>query len=157
MDSWIARLGYLAVALGTMIEGEAVMIAAGVAAQRGVLELPLVVLSGFTGAFLADQTWFRVGERVGKRVFDKYPAAAAKAAPATRAFERWGALFVLGFRFVYGARTVTPVLLGAGRYPRRRFVALNALGGALWAIVYGYVGFGGGTAFDRVFEQLATP
>ena len=63
MESWIARLGYLAVALGTLIEGETALIAGGVAAQRGLLELPLVMLAGFAGALVSDQAWFRVGER----------------------------------------------------------------------------------------------
>lgn len=156
MESWIARLGYLAVALGTLIEGETALIAGGVAAQRGLLQLPLVVLAGFAGAFISDQTWFRVGERVGKQVFERYPAVGAKATIATRALERWGALFVIGFRFVYGARTVSPVLLGAASYPRRRFLALNALGGALWAVVFGYLGFGAGAVVTKAFEQLST-
>jgi membrane protein DedA with SNARE-associated domain len=157
MESWIARLGYLAVTLGTALEGETVMIAAGVAAQRGLLQLPLVMLAGFAGAFFADQAWFRVGERMGKHVFERYPAAGAKAATATRALERWGALFVVGFRFVYGARTVSPLLLGAARYPRRRFVLLNGLAGALWAVVFGYLGFGGGAAVERALERFAAP
>jgi len=156
LEQWIARLGYLAVALGTLIEGEAALIAGGVAAQRGLLQLPLVVLAGFAGAFISDQTWFRVGERVGKQVFERYPAVGARATTATRALERWGALFVVGFRFVYGARTVSPVLLGAASYPRRRFLTLNALGGATWSVVYGSVGFGAGTVVARALERLST-
>jgi membrane protein DedA with SNARE-associated domain len=150
VESWIARLGYLAVLLGTAIEGEAVMLAGGVAAQQGLLDLPLVVLAGFTGAFLSDQTWFRVGERFGKHALDRYPAAAAKVATATRALERWGALFVIGFRFVYGARTVSPLMLGAAGYPRARFVALNAFGGLLWAAIFGYLGSGASTTFEAL-------
>ena len=157
MESWIARLGYLAVALGTLIEGETALIAGGVAAQRGLLELPLVMLAGFAGALVSDQAWFRVGERAGKRVLEKHPRAAAKAAAATRAMERWGALFVVAFRFVYGARTVSPLLLGAASYPRQRFLALNALGGALWAVLFGYLGFGGGAAFRQALEHFSAP
>jgi membrane protein DedA with SNARE-associated domain len=152
VESWIARLGYVAVLLGTAIEGETVMLAGGVAAQQGLLELPLVVLAGFAGAFLSDQTWFRVGERFGKRALDRYPAASAKAATVALAIERWGALFVIGFRFVYGARTVSPLLLGAASYPRARFVALNALGGLLWAAIFGYLGSGASTTFEALFR-----
>jgi membrane protein DedA with SNARE-associated domain len=48
---------------------------------------------------------------------------------------------ILGFRFLYGIRTVTPFLLGASGVPAVRFVPLNAVGGALWALGIGVLGY----------------
>ena len=41
---------------------------------------------------------------------------------------------MLGFRFVYGMRTITPLLLGMDRTIRvGRFVLLNLIGAAFWS------------------------
>lgn len=154
-ESLIIRWGYAAIALGTVLEGETVLIAGGAAAQHGLLQLPLVIIVGFVGAFVGDQVWFRVGGRVGKPLIETRPRLAEKAAKATRALERWGAVFVLGFRFVYGIRTVSPLLLGAASYPARRFALLNALGAALWAVTFGYVGFGAGAVVAKAIERFS--
>ena len=45
----IAGYGYLAVFLGTLFEGETVLLAAGFAAHRGLLAWPLVVAVAFVG------------------------------------------------------------------------------------------------------------
>ena len=44
---------------------------------------------------------------------------------------------ILGFRFVYGLRTVTPFVLGAAGTRPGRFLALNALGAAAWSVAVG--------------------
>ena len=141
-------------ALGTFFEGEAALLAGGAAAHRGLLHLPLVIVAGCLGAFLGDQTWFRVGRRFGAPALASRPGLAAKAERAQRALQRWGALFVLGFRFVYGIRVVTPLLLGATHYPPRRFLLLNALGASVWAISVGYAGFGAVAAISELLEHL---
>jgi membrane protein DedA with SNARE-associated domain len=154
-ESLIIRFGYAAILLGTFLEGETVLIAGGVAAQHGLLQLPLVMLAAFVGGFVGDQTWFRVGGRIGKPLIERRPSLAAKAALATRALERWGTLFVLGFRFVYGIRTVSPLLLGAASYPARRFLLLNGIGALAWAVSFGYLGFGAGAAFAAAIARLS--
>lgn len=45
--SLIATYGYYALFLGTLLEGETVLVAAGYAAHRGLLELPWVIVIAF--------------------------------------------------------------------------------------------------------------
>jgi hypothetical protein len=50
-------------------------------------------------------------------------------------------LLILGFRFLYGLRTVTPLVLGASRIAPLRFLILNMLGALAWTIVIGIMGY----------------
>ena len=50
-------------------------------------------------------------------------------------------MLILGFRFLYGLRTVTPIVLGASRIAPVRFLILNVLGASTWTIVIGIMGY----------------
>ncbi len=142
LETFLVHWGYLAVGVGTLLEGEAVLLAAGAMAHRGLLSLPLVIAAAFVGSVLGDQAWFLVGRRFGREFLLRRPALAAHAAVVQRWVASFGTLFVLGFRFMYGLRTVTPVVLGATGYPGLRFVVLNMVSAALWAAAVGAAGFG---------------
>ena len=58
---------------------------------------------------------------------------------------------MLGFRFVYGMRIITPMILGVDRTIRtRQFILLNLLGAALWSAVIA----SGGFFFGRVVRVI---
>ncbi len=141
LESLILRWGYLAVGLGTFFEGEAVVIIAGALAHRGLLSLPWVMGAAFAGAVAGDQVWFHVGRWLGKPLIERHHRLRARAGKAQAWLTRYGAVFVLGFRFVYGIRTATPMFLGASGYPTRLFLLLNTVGGACWAAVIAGVGW----------------
>lgn len=155
LEALIVRWGYLAVVLGTFFEGETILVAAGALAHRGYLSLPLVVLCAFLGSVAGDQLWFQLGRRYGQPFLDRRPAWKKRAAAVQRHLLRFGDLFVLGFRFLVGVRTVTPALLGASGFSRARFAWLNALGGALWSAVIGGAGYVLGAALAKLLARAA--
>ena len=55
---------------------------------------------------------------------------------------RYGTTFVAGFRFIYGLRSVSLLILGASGYPPLRFLWLNIAGAALWAMCFSALGWG---------------
>jgi len=57
----IDHYGYLAVFVGTILEGDTVLMLAGFAAHRGYLSLPLVLGAAALGGFLGDQFWYWLG------------------------------------------------------------------------------------------------
>src|SRR5262249_39707728 len=66
---------------------------------------------------------------------------------------KFGGWYVLGFRFLYGLRTISPLFLGTIGYPKRRFIVLNALGAALWATTFTLAGFGVGATLRAAFGR----
>ena len=63
----VSTYGYAAIAIGTFLEGETVLILGGFAAYRGYLELPWVLVSAFIGTLLGDQLYFYIGRTKGHR------------------------------------------------------------------------------------------
>jgi membrane protein DedA with SNARE-associated domain len=153
LESLIVRWGYVALLAGTFLEGETVLLIGGAMAHRGLLSLPLVMLCAFAASFLGDQMWFIVGRRWGPGVLERRPAWAGPAERVRRWLHRFGTAFVLAFRFIYGIRILTPVLLGASGYPASRFVPLNAIGAAVWAVVFSGLGWGVGEGLKHLLGR----
>ncbi|HLV68587.1 MAG TPA: DedA family protein [Polyangiaceae bacterium] len=153
LETFILRWGYAAVAVGTFLEGEIVLIAGGALAHRGLLSLPFVVLAAFLGSVAGDQLWFYVGKRAGRSFVTRRPRLREHAHKAERRLARRGTAFVFGFRFLYGLRTVTPVVLGATGYPALRFLLLNTGGAALWSVLFGGLGFALGASLEALLRR----
>jgi membrane protein DedA with SNARE-associated domain len=153
LESLIIRWGYLAIAFGIFLEGESVLILGGALAQRGLLSLPLVMLTAFLSAFAGDQFWFHMGRRYGRPLLSNRPKWLARIGAVNTRLQRYGDVFVFGFRFIYGIRTVTPALLGMSEYPRSRFVVLNFAGVAVWSVAISYAGWALGAAFQQIMDR----
>jgi len=149
----LGRYGYLAVLLGTFLEGETILVMAGFLAHRGYLSLPGVVLAAFCGSLAGDQLAFFLGRRFGSRVLARFPRAAARVARATSLIERRGTLLLIGFRFVYGIRNATPLAAGLSAIPVARFFTLNAIGAALWATAVAAAGYAFGHGIELILDN----
>src|SRR5436190_1120650 len=68
----VAELGYAALFIGTLLEGETVVFLAGLAAHHGYLWFPAVLAVSVVGGFLSDQILFHVGRRYGERVYARF-------------------------------------------------------------------------------------
>jgi membrane protein DedA with SNARE-associated domain len=153
--------GYVAVLVGTVLEGETILILAGFAAHQGYLQLPGVMLAAFVGSLSGDVGWFFLGRRYGQRALARFPRLRAGVERATGLLQRRETMLLLSFRFVYGIRTVTPLAAGLSSMPAARFLLLNAVGAAAWSVVIAGAGYVLGHGFvslldrARVFEEHA--
>jgi membrane protein DedA with SNARE-associated domain len=141
LETLIAAYGYPAVAIGTFFEGETILVLAAFAAHRGYLHLPWVVIWGFVGTFCGDQLYFQIGRLQGMKFLENRPRLSRRYERVSRLLQTHQILLILGFRFLYGMRTITPFLLGASGIPTTRFLVLNTLGGFFWAIAVGVSGY----------------
>jgi membrane protein DedA with SNARE-associated domain len=148
----LERYGYGAVLIGTFFEGETVLVMGGFAAHQGYLQFPGVVLAAFCGSLAGDQFAFLLGRRYG-HLLERFPRLRPGVERATRLLERRGTWLLLGFRFVYGIRNLTPLAAGLSRIPASRFFALNAVGAALWSLAIGAAGYAFGRGFSLLLER----
>jgi membrane protein DedA with SNARE-associated domain len=153
MEAFIAHWGYLAILGGTVLEGEAVLVAAGAMAHQGLLALPWVIAAAGVGGLVGDQMWFLLGRRYGTPFLQKRPKLQERASVVQTWLDKYGTLFLIGFRFMYGLRSVTPVLLGATNFPVRRFALFNVIGAVLWSVSFGLIGYSLGAGFKALFAR----
>jgi membrane protein DedA with SNARE-associated domain len=131
---FVQNWGYIAVFLGSMIEGESVIFIAGFFAHEGYLSLPKVILVSFIGTLVADQALYFVGHYYGNPFIDRYPSFRPRAEKAFHLLRRYDNIFILSFRFIYGIRIISPVVIGASGVGVKRFMILNVIAAAIWSV-----------------------
>lgn len=142
--------GYIAILIGTFLEGETIVLIAGFLAFSGHLELPLVMLAAFVGSCSGDQLYFFIGRFQGRRLLEKFPAWQERTERVFYHVHKHQNLLILSFRFFYGLRNVTPFAVGMSEVATPRFVVLNVIGAAVWAVTFSLIGH----TFGHAFEQL---
>jgi membrane protein DedA with SNARE-associated domain len=60
---------------------------------------------------------------------------------------------ILGFRFLYGLRNVTPFLIGASGVAPLRYLILNLVGAGVWSVAVGVLGYILGHALELFLEE----
>ena len=150
----LSQYGYLAVFIGCLLEGETVLILAGLAAHQGYLSLPLIVMIAFCGGTLGDQIFFFTGRFYGTSLFQRFPSISARSRPVNRLIQRYHAGLIIGVRFMYGLRIAGPVTIGMSDVSAWRFVLFNLLGAAIWAILITGAGFLFGQSLEWLFDEI---
>ena len=155
LSQLIAHYGYLALFVGTLVEGETVLILAGFSAHRGWLDFPLVVAVAAAGGSLGDILAYTLGRWQGERLLARFPSLAARRGQVDTLLARFSAPIIVGIRFMYGLRVAGPVLLGVARVPAATFIGWNLAGALLWACVFGTLGYLFGEAALLLLGRIA--
>ena len=150
----IEQYGYVALFIGTLLEGETLLILAGFAAHQGYLQLQWVICIALLGGFLGDQFYFWLGRRHGEWVLSRFPRLAPVFERANTLIERYHEALIVGVRFFYGLRTVGPMALGLSAVSAMRFVSFNSLGATIWAIGIGMAGYLFGQALELLLSDF---
>ncbi len=136
--------------IGTFFEGETILIAGGFAAHLGHLSLPWVMLAAFVGGLAGDQFYFYLGRIKGREFLKRKPRWETKANRILELIDRYRTPLILGFRFMYGFRTITPFTIGLSGIGRSRFLALNVIGVLFWSATVALVGYSFGVTAEAV-------
>ena len=150
----IETYGYLAVFIGAFFEGETVLIIAGFLASNGHLDLASVILFGFLGGLAGDQLYFYIGRARGRPLIERRESWRPRTQRIEQILARHGTLLMLGYRFMYGLRLVTPLVLGAFGVPRLRFLAFNLINAAVWSALISGLGYGFGEVVAQMFTHV---
>ena len=137
----IDRFGYVILFIGTFLEGETVLVLGGAAARLGHLKLEWVIACAFAGTLLGDQVWFWIGHRYGTRLLARHATWQQRVVHIHALVDRFEIPVLIGFRFVYGIRTLTPFAIGMSRISPLKFMVLNALGALLWSAAGAALGY----------------
>ena len=154
LELLISTYGYAAIAVGTFIEGETILILAGLAVHQGYLSLPGVLACAFLATLAADQFYFSLGRAKGVALLDKRPAWKSKSEWVFARLRHHQTLVSLSFRFFYGVRVIVPFTLGATGIPRIRFLVLDMIGAGTWAVLYLTLGYFFGRTLDVVLGNV---
>jgi membrane protein DedA with SNARE-associated domain len=151
IESFITQYGLAAIFLGAGFEGETSVVTGGLLAHQQLLSLTGAGIAAATGSFVADQLFFFIGRRYRDTARIRRMTEKPAFAKALATLDRYPTAFILGFRFVYGLRTISPMAIGTSHVPTRTFVLLNAISAMVWAALFTGIGYLFG---DRVLALL---
>lgn len=152
--SFVHEWGYIAVFLGAIVEGETVILTASALASLGYLNLYKIMAISFCTTVVVDQGLFWVGRRYGPAFFEKFPKLRPRADRAFKLLHRFDRWFILVFRFIYGIRVISPIVIGAAKIEYKRFTPLNLLSAFIWTTVSCYSGYAMGDVLEKLLKNL---
>lgn len=150
---FIQEWGYIAVFLGSLIEGESIILTASAMASQGYLDIFKVTVIAFIGTTLADQLLYFLGYYYGDRLFEKFPSLDQPSKKAFYFLHKYDIWFIIACRFIYGIRVASAIVIGAAKIPAKRFIPLNILSALIWAIISCGSGFYLGEILFDWFEH----
>jgi phosphatidylglycerol lysyltransferase len=154
MESLLLKYGYALLFLGVVVEGEAVLLAAGILASRGFLRLPVVIAVAVSANSLADQVYFRLARLRGRdwlfRRFGRHP----RFRWLMGLLGRGGGVALVASRFAFGLRIAIPAACGALGMGVRAFTLLDLLAGVVWAVPIAALGFWAGGATEPLLDGV---
>ncbi|MDP9092764.1 MAG: DedA family protein, partial [Actinomycetota bacterium] len=146
-----------AILVGMVLPGETALLVAGVFAQRGVLNLPLMIVIAVLSAVAGDSVGFEFGKTFG-------PGLRGSRAGRYVGERRWSA--VDGFIHRHGGKAVflgrltalfralVPSMAGMGGMRYRTFIMWNVLGAVVWAPSCVLLGYAFSTSLSSVGTAL---
>jgi len=149
----IEQYGLVAVFLGCVAEGESAAILGGFFAHQQVFVLWQAFVAAFLGAFAGDTFFFILGRSFADHRYVRSLRRRPGFRRAYRLLNTHPNIFVLTNRYVYGMRLVGGVAAGLSTVSVPRFVILNAISSAVWATLFGTVGYVFGLGTERIVGQ----
>jgi len=158
LEHLLANYGYLAVLIGTFFEGEAILVLGGYLAHMGYMDLSLVMLCAFGGTYAGDQACYYLGKYKGLSWLARRPQWQRRSERLFALMHKYRVLLILGFRYLYGLRSLAPFVFALCGVKPLQFLLLNGIGALIWAVSVGALGYLLGNAIDplfKLFDNLA--
>lgn len=121
--------------IGFFLPGDTLLFGAGLAASQGELSLPLLIICVVTAAIVGDNVGYSIGRRTGHRIFAKKDGILFRQEYlelADNFYKKHGGKTIVIARFTPIVRTFAPVVAGATKMPRQKFMLYNVSGAILW-------------------------
>lgn len=148
MSGFVHHYGLLALFLIVMLEsagvplpGETALVAAGVFASHGELNIAAVIIVAAAAAIIGDNLGYWIGRTGGRSVLTRWTVTSRTLPWAEGFFERHGPKTIFIGRFFSILRVTAAWMAGVSRMRWWTFFLWNAAGGICWALLVGLVAY----------------
>lgn len=153
-SSFIHDYGLLALIIGTIFEGEGVVLVAGLAIRQGMLPPVAALLAACLGTVISDQFCFFTGRLMGGTVLRRFPGIQKRFEAVRSRVENHQTAIIFSFQYFPGLSMIVPFTLGMTRLLAVRFLVLDVLSAGLWAATLLTAGYLFGVSIQPLLEKF---
>jgi membrane protein DedA with SNARE-associated domain len=160
----ISIFGYIVIALFILLEcagfplpGETALLVAAAFAGAGKLSISIVIIVAAASAIVGDAGGYWIGRYFGRSIIKKIGKYIGLTEEKIKIlegfFKKYGPITVFFGRFVSILRVYAALFAGISKMRYVTFTIFNALGGIIWATLFGTLGYLFGQSLDKI-EKL---
>ena len=147
-------LAYVILFIWSMAEGETGLVLAGILAYTGhILLLPAIIVAGFGGA-AGDLLFFHLGKYHTDVVRDKIKNNEVIIDEIKDLLKKHDIIVIFVQRYLYGLRTIIPIVIGMTKYDEKRFFMINLISALIWASMTILLAYHFGEEILGLFEKV---
>lgn len=143
--------------IGFFLPGDSLLFTAGFLASQNIFNIYVLIPILFIAAVTGDSTGYLLGQKFGKRLFQRENSRLFNKEHLLRAkhfYEKHGGKTIILARFIPVIRTFAPVVAGMGDMNYPQFLFYNIIGAVIWAIGMPLLGFFLGKSIPNVDKYL---
>ena len=143
--------------VGFFFPGDTLLLTGGILAAQGKLSLPFLLITVIIAAIAGDNTGYQIGFSLGRRLFAKEDGIFFRkryVEESEKFYERYGSKTMMLAHFIPIIRTFAPIVAGAGKMHRIRFVIFDAIGDTSWAIIVTLLGYWFGSRIPNIDHYI---
>ncbi len=137
----LATYGYLILAYYSFGGGMLGLIGAGILSAMGTMDITFSILIATVANFVGDTVLFYLAQTNKKEVQKYLTKHKRKIAWTNLLMRRYGWMVVFLQKYIYGVKTLVPIVMGLTKYDFKKFTLLNLPASIVWGLVVGLVSF----------------
>ena len=144
MEDILASLsiyGYIILAFYSFGGGMVALVGAGILASLGKMDITTAILIATVFNFIGDSVLFYLSQTNKKEVMGYMKKHKRKIAYTNLLMRKYGWMAVFLQKYIYGVKTLVPIVMGLTKYDFKKFVILNFFAAIVWGLVVGLVSF----------------
>ncbi len=150
LETW----GYLAIAFFSFGGSMLIVATAGVFAYLGHINLTYALIIAIIFNFLGDNFLFYLG-RYNKKDIQKYLIKHKRKLAITRLLmKKYGVLAIFIQKFIYGVKTLIPIVMALSKYDFKKFVIYNFFASIVFVLTVGLASYYSSDAIIAAFNYL---
>jgi len=150
----LLRYGYVILFIYSLGGGMVAILAAGILASQGKLDLYLCIFIAFLANALGSTLLFILGKYYKKEFLPYFKKHRRKLALAMLKTKQHGLFLLIVQKFIYGLKTFIPIAAGLAKYDFSKFLIINTLASLFWAILLAYLAYAFGNLVLFIFEKF---
>ena len=163
--SFINQVGYLGIFIGMFLEStlvplpsELIMIPAGLAAEKGLMNIYLIIFVGVLGNILGAVFSYYLASSIGRSLLFKigkyFFVKAETIIKIEEFFKNHGPISIFIGRLLPGFRHFISLPAGIAKMDMKLFLIYTTLGSAIWDTILAYLGFFIGQNQELIEQNL---